>query len=109
MLLGGAVPRRKLAIDDPAALGTVRYGRVGSPVVPVLTRDGFSSFEHPPTVHGTGARYKPTDGTRNCPWAVATGLPGSSCQASTRTETTRRPCLVMVARAKVSRGPAERR
>ena len=40
---------------------------------------------------------------------VATGFVGSSCQAITRTLAIRRPCLTISARARVRRGPTERR
>ena len=41
--------------------------------------------------------------------AVATGLERSSCQASAKTLTMRRPCLVTLAEAMTSTGRAERR
>ncbi len=50
-----------------------------------------------------------SDVTRKCALADATGRARSSCQASAKTLTMRRPCLVTLAAAMTSRGPAERR
>ena len=47
--------------------------------------------------------------TQAVPVPAATGFTGSSCHATTRTFAMRRPCFTISARARVSRGPTERR